>query len=125
TNGDLIESNRQRVKTNEQIGRECAVVLEIERERARQRQEEQAKENLMRGKQKPPKPESNPGSGKKNKGDARDKAGEMTGVSGKTAERSAFCVTVMDALDRLRQNTHPRFAPRKVSYELAAWQAEN
>jgi hypothetical protein len=39
----LIESNRQRVKTNEQIGREAAALLRVEKERAKRRQAENAK----------------------------------------------------------------------------------
>src|SRR5262249_41626756 len=34
----LVESNRQRVKTNEQLGREGRALLEVEKERARRRQ---------------------------------------------------------------------------------------
>jgi hypothetical protein len=35
------------------------------------------------------------------KAQARDTVGEKVGTSGKTAEQSAFCVQVMDALDKI------------------------
>jgi hypothetical protein len=37
----------------------------------------------------------------------RDTVGEKTGVSGKTAEQSAFCVRDMDALDRSGKTLKP------------------
>jgi hypothetical protein len=80
----LIEANRQRVKTNEQIGSESAAILAIERERAKLRQAENARANQPQAKRSQ-NPDLVPGSEKKDKGDARDKAGEKTGVNGKTA----------------------------------------
>jgi protein gp37/ParB-like chromosome segregation protein Spo0J len=80
----LIESNRQRVKTNEQIGREAKVLLDIERERAKRRKEAgiNLRENF---------PEGN--------GRSRDIVGAKLGISGKGVEQAARTV---DVIDRLR-----------------------
>ena len=80
--------NRQRTKTNEQIGRESAALMGIETERAKRRQAEAGKSAASgrpaAKKDREPNPTHSP---KKEQGRARDKAGEKTGVSGKTAQR--------------------------------------
>jgi ParB-like chromosome segregation protein Spo0J len=81
----LIESNRQRHKTNEQLGREALTLMEVEAERARRRQAVETRslqENF---------PEVKPGQ-------ARDAVGEKLGVSGKQAEKAATVVTAIDNL---------------------------
>jgi len=77
-----VESDRQRVKTNEQIGREAAVLLQVEKERAKRRQAEQARTNQLQAKKsqnREPVPTSEAGR-------AREAVGKKTGTSGKTAE---------------------------------------
>lgn len=86
----LVESNRQRAKTNEQIGREASVLLRIEQERARRRQAHGATapgKTLVE-----PVPQATPGK-------SRDHVGAKLGVSGKTAERAAHVVAVIDRLE--------------------------
>jgi hypothetical protein len=79
--------------------------MSIEKERAKRRQAEQAKQNQPQAKktndEKSQKREPVPTSEKKEKERARDTVGEKVGVSGKTAEQSAFCVRVMDALEEV------------------------
>ncbi len=88
----LIESNRQRAKSREQIGREARELLRIERERAKERQ---AQAGPQRGKGKKRSASGNvTGSAP---GDARDRVGAALGVSGPTAERAA---AVVDEIDR-------------------------
>ena len=102
--GALIEGNRQRAKTNEQIGRESVVIMRIEKERAKLRQADQARANqpqAKKGQNRQPSATSE----NKERGRARDAAGKKTGVSGWVAEQSAFCVTIMDALDKLGKKT--------------------
>jgi len=82
----LVESNRQRVKTNEQLGREGKALLEVERERARRRRG--ARNDLQERI-----PESE-------QGQARDKVGDKLGVSGKHAERAVAVVEKIDALQQ-------------------------
>jgi len=77
----IVAANRQREKTNAQVGREFKMLLEVETERARKRMGEGV-ENFpqdMRGK-------------------ARDLAASHLGMSGKTAEHAA---AVIDKIDRL------------------------
>jgi len=109
----LIESNRQRAKTGEQIGREAMALLDVESQRAKRRQEEAAQRaNDERARQAAavttpsvdgehePTPEAvqvilpEPP-----KGQARDKVGEQLGVSGSKAERAAAVVKIIDTLD--------------------------
>lgn len=82
----LIESNRQRVKTNEQIGREAKVLLEIEKRRAERR--------MLAGRADPP--ENFP----EGRGDSRDIVGAKLGLSGKGVQQAADTVTVIDRLRR-------------------------
>jgi hypothetical protein len=81
--------------------REAAALLEVEKERAKRRQAEQAKVNQPQAKQSQ-KQETNPAS---EKSQARDSVGEKVGVSGLTAQRAAFCVAGMDALEKLGKTT--------------------
>jgi hypothetical protein len=99
---------RQRTKDHEQEGREYAALIGIEKERAKRRQAENAKETTAKrtNKEKHTKRESVPTSEKKEKERARDAVGEKVGTSGKTAEQSAFCVCVVDALERIGK-TYP------------------
>jgi protein gp37/ParB-like chromosome segregation protein Spo0J len=83
----LIESNRQRVKTNEQAAREYSVVLEVEEERARQRQLaglRQAQASV---------PANLP-----ERGDARNLAAAKLGRKGRTMEKASAVVAVIDEL---------------------------
>jgi hypothetical protein len=105
----LIESNRQRVKDNEQIGRESEALRDIERARAKRRQA------TSTGGPKPQHrklvsyacPDCHRSYTQKDehlcpsKGQSRDAVGKKVGTSGLTAERSAFCVRVMDALSKI------------------------
>jgi hypothetical protein len=103
----LIESNRQRIKDNEQVGKEADALMGIEKERAKRRQAENAKETTAKRtnsengtKVKPVTLSEHPMSEaweadqkrKEQKAKTRDTVGEKVGVSGLTAERSAFCV---------------------------------
>jgi ParB-like nuclease domain len=84
----IIEANRQRVKTAEQKAREFTELKRIEAALAKQRQK-QGRENL-------PHPES--------AGKARDKAAEVVGLSGKTAEKLEAIVVAADAGDTTAKN---------------------
>ena len=96
----VIESNRQRAKTNEQLGREAATLMEIETKRAQRRKHElsgswsrnEVVENF-------PPPQSN--------GKSRDHAGEKLGISGRQAEKAA---TVVKTIDELKTNGKQREA---------------
>ena len=77
----LLEGNRQRIKTPEQIGREFKLLKEVEGELAKRRMAEKGVVNL------PP----------LEKGKARDIAAAKLGVSGTTAEHAA---AVVDQIDR-------------------------
>lgn len=89
----LIESNRQRVKTNEQIGREASAISEIEGERAKRRMDHKAGEPM--------------GSVPQVKGSVREIVGQKLGVDGGTAMRAA---TVVKTIDRLNENGDHRAA---------------
>lgn len=106
----LIESNRQRQKSNEQIAREAQALIEIESERARKRQ---AVKSIVRD----PSLEVT--------GRAKEVVGEKLGVSGKHVERS---VAVVRAIDDLRESGKQREAEQlrttlnqsaKKAYETA------
>ncbi len=107
----LVEANRSRVKTNEQIGREAAILLEVEQERAKQRQEAtQSKPGQQVGQVVGlgPPPETN--------GKARDLVGEKVGTNGKTAEQAAKVVQAIDGLEsngKKREATQLRAALNK------------
>jgi hypothetical protein len=77
---------KQQEKTNEQIGREATVLLEVERERAKRRQQEA----LKQGEKKPVR-ELVP---TRDKGRSRDAVGAKVGVSGLTAQRSRICQNI-------------------------------
>jgi hypothetical protein len=84
-----FHTNRQRVKTPEQVAREARQLIRIEKERAKARQKKHG--GTAPGKKKTVQeevPEVMP--------QARDLAGEQLGVSGKTAEKMA---DVADAID--------------------------
>jgi ParB-like chromosome segregation protein Spo0J len=80
----LIESNRQRVKTPEQVGREVKELLRIESALAKQRmlagQKIHPRANLPQG----------------IVGKARDKAAEAVGMGGRTADK---LIKIIDAVD--------------------------
>lgn len=82
----LILANRQRHKTNEQIGREFAELEIIEKARAKKRQSNKADQDGE------PVPQAE-------KGKARDLAGKKLGVSGVTAARAAVVVKKIDELN--------------------------
>lgn len=83
----LVESNRQRAKTNEQLGREAAVLLEIEHERAKQRQAVRSIDGLLGAIS----PEVN--------GRARAKVADTLGIGQRKAEKAAEVVKVIDRLE--------------------------
>lgn len=86
----LIESNRQRTKTTEQMAREAQTLLEIERERAKRREVAGRKidpgENLPKGQEAV-------------KGRARDVVGKKLGISGKQVEKAVAVVEKIDQLE--------------------------
>jgi protein gp37/ParB-like chromosome segregation protein Spo0J len=87
----VVESNRQRVKTQEQVTREFDLLKEIEAERARRRQAElnrPLQQNFAEA------------------GQARDKAAAMLGRSGFTMEKSSAVVRVIDELDAKGERDH-------------------
>jgi ParB-like chromosome segregation protein Spo0J len=94
----IVHSNRQRVKTTEQIGREFKVLERIERDRAKKRQEAAAKQTNKKLDRKSDDtlPETVP---EASSGDARDLAAAALGISGKTAEKAAEVVDKIDALE--------------------------
>jgi ParB/RepB/Spo0J family partition protein len=98
----LVESNRQRVKTNEQLGREAKALRDVEKQRAeRRRREGAAKAGKASGVSRRGEAnvqESVPERSHDEQGQARDKVGEKLRISGKTAERAAAVVEKIDAL---------------------------
>lgn len=93
----LVEANRQRVKTNEQLGREALVLLEVEEKRALRRMAEAGKSAAPgrpaeKGKERVP--------DLSHAGQSRDKVGEQLGVSGKHAEKAASVVEAIDTLEK-------------------------
>ena len=88
----LLDSNRQRVKTNEMLGREAQVMLEIEKALASNRKTEanKAKETGESTSAKP--------MGKKGK--SRDEAGKALGLSGPTVDQLVATVKAIDELTR-------------------------
>jgi ParB-like chromosome segregation protein Spo0J len=93
----LVHANRQRVKTNEQLGREAALLLAVEKERAKQRQQQAGRQHGRGTKVVEPIPQPI------DAGKSRDRVGEALGVSGKTAERAAVVVETIDALSSAGQ----------------------
>lgn len=75
----LVDFNRQRKKTPAQIVNEAELLMDVERKRAEQRQKAQ----LKQGDDQPDRVELP----EREKGRARDKAGEQLGYSGSTIER--------------------------------------
>lgn len=91
----LVHANKQRQKTNEQLGREAKELQRVEKERAKRRQQ-QAGKQFGRGKKLVEHvPPAVPRAGK-----SRDMIGEVLGVSGKQAEKAA---AVVEAIDRLEE----------------------
>lgn len=88
----LVESNRQRVKTPEQIAREAQTLMEIEKERAKQRsgKKETPVANL---------PPVQPAA----KGKSRDVVGKKLGISGKQVEKAVAVVEKIDQLEAAGQ----------------------
>src|SRR5262245_664794 len=87
----LVESNRQRVKTTEQLAREAQALLRVEQERAKRRQQATLKQNASTVQEEVPERE---------KGQARDQVGKALGVSGKKAEALARAADAIDRLER-------------------------
>jgi len=92
----LIESNKQRAKTGEQIGREAQALLDVESQRAKRRQAQQALMNQ---------PQASPVQNSvilrtSEKGRANDKVGEQLGISGSKAVRAATVVKTIDTLEQ-------------------------
>lgn len=84
----LIEANRQRIKTTEQMAREAAELFRIEKARARQRQ--------SHGRAKTEVPAKSPEAG-----EARELTGRKLGIGGKKVEQA---VAVIAAIDRLNDS---------------------
>lgn len=97
----LIESNRQRLKTNEQIGREASALLEIESRRAGQRRI--STQNNYTGEAVKELVPDQPVSA----GQARDIVGAKLGYSGRHVEQAA---TVVKTIDTLQQSGNKREA---------------
>jgi ParB family chromosome partitioning protein len=93
----LLESNRQRVKTNEQLAREAANWLKIEKEKARLRQAQAGKEKQV------------PATSPEAAGEARDLAAKKLGIGGKKVEEAT---AVIEAIDQLKQKGHKKTAER-------------
>jgi len=88
----IIESNINRVKTNEQIGREAKELMAIESERAKQRQVRKSADSV---------PANLPGQ----MGDARDKVGKILNVSGKTVNKAIQLIEIIDSLSSEKKST--------------------
>ena len=84
----LVEANRQRIKTNEQLAREATQIYKIEQQRARSRQVNANPKGTLMAKS----PEGG--------GTARDLAGSRLGVGGKKVEQSVQVVEVIDRLEK-------------------------
>jgi protein gp37/ParB-like chromosome segregation protein Spo0J len=100
----LIESNRQRVKTNEQIAREAARLFQIERKKASRRQA------LGNGREELPAKSPEEGA----VGDARDLAARKAGMGAKKVEQAA---AVIETIDRLKREGDDAGAER-IRHEL-------
>jgi protein gp37/ParB-like chromosome segregation protein Spo0J len=85
----LIEANRQREKSNEQIAREAAHLLKVERERASLRQFKANSKSKV------------PAKSPEDTGDARDVAGRKLGLGAKKIEQAAVVVETIDRLKHL------------------------
>jgi protein gp37/ParB-like chromosome segregation protein Spo0J len=83
----IVEANRQRVKTNEQLAREATLVFRIEQEKAENRR---ATANQKR---------QPPAKSLEDSGDAREVAAKKLGIGAKKVEQSS---AVIEAIDRLR-----------------------
>ena len=90
----IIISNKQRAKTNEQIGREFERLSGIEKERAKQRQQKSGADYGRGSKIKVVENFPQPIEKK-----ARDKTGDKIGVSGRNGEKAAKVVKVIDELE--------------------------
>ena len=97
----LVEANRQRIKTNEQLAREAAQIYEIEKAKAHERQSKANRKGKL--------PVNLPAAG-----DARDVAGKHLGISGKKVEQA---VQVIGAIDRLKKDGEEA-AAEKLRQEL-------
>lgn len=86
----LIESNRQRQKTNEQIGREAKALLEIEKTRT-----QRGRPKLLQVEEKKMEPSPSFSSA------SREKVGNQLGFSGRHVEQAA---AVVEAIDKLEGN---------------------
>lgn len=89
----VIDSNAQRVKTNDQLAREDRELLAIEAERAARRQ----RDSLKKGDNSAEIPVSDSGS---HTGRATDAVGEKRGVSGRTVERRVAAVNAIDEAEK-------------------------
>lgn len=95
----LIESNRQRTKTNEQVGREASLLLEIEGKRAEQRKLANLRNVSVEVELVPDRETTT--------GQARDIVGAKLGYSGRHVEQAA---TVVRTIDTLQQSGNKREA---------------
>jgi len=111
----IVESNRQRQKSNEQLGREVQTLWDVEAGRAKARQirkpasmnsvkehvpEQSSREAMARTAQSQWEIENQRSQQRGNNdfGQTRDKVGEQLGISGKHAEKAK---SVVDAIDKL------------------------
>lgn len=113
----VIEANRQRVKTHEQIGREFIELQRIEKRAAALRQQagKATPETLTLGNAVP----------QVQKGRARDIAAASLGVSGKTAEKISKIIEKADAGDTQAKTVLDDLAAKRVSVTAGYLKAMN
>lgn len=102
---EIIASNRQREKTNEQKAREFQKLKEIEAEFARQREYAgtNPRENFPEG----------------SRGKARDKAAEHVGLSGRSAETASQVVEEIDRLESEGRNDKANTLKEKLNKSIS------
>jgi ParB/RepB/Spo0J family partition protein len=85
----LLESNRQRKKTNEMLGREAVIIMQIEKQLGKERQAQGGKTKSA---------SADPLTTQAKNGSSRDKAGKHIGKSGVTTQH---LVATVEAIDKL------------------------
>ena len=139
---EVIASNRQREKTNEQKAREFQKLKEIETEFAKQRQAENARQNQPQSQNQEKFPDSdlaqcpycgtqhgrkvscpsclkNKDAVQEVKGQARDKAAEHVGLSGKSAEAASKVVEEIDRLESEGRNDEAEALKQKLNKSIS------
>ena len=114
----LLESNIQRVKTNEMLGNEAIARKEIEAERAKERQRVAGTNKAAQG-------ASNDGkSSKQQNGAARDKIGEQLGISGPTVDKLVQTASALRNLDESGKTAEAKALREKLNKSVSAGHAE-